>query len=179
MPRHGDPDTIGLTSQFSGLSLSARTRPTIRSPQQYTLSAEDNERLGQGYIRLKNNPEQSQKIADELLVSHSNTCRDYIRIVDLKARACLALGRYDVCLTVLNPIDLTNKKGLLLTKGRALQGLGNMNGAFELFKTLYDHHSTNDKDQKSHGLALGRQYQDMGQHAPALAIFLNLRKGRS
>ena len=69
------------------------------------------------------------------------------------------------------PLD----KGLLLTRGRALQATHRFCEALPIFQELYVNHSKSNKNKKVNGLALGRLYEDMGLDQEALTIFRNLR----
>jgi len=119
-------------------------------------------------------------MAEEILATKSNLDpRDYQCANQLKTRALLKLGRVDDCLQTIEQVNLPFDKGFLMTKGRALQAKNSFREALSVFHDLYYNHSKKKNDKKVHGLALGRQYQYVGQHQEALTIFKQLRTDRS
>ncbi|WP_257294154.1 tetratricopeptide repeat protein, partial [Endozoicomonas sp. YOMI1] len=120
------------------------------------------------------------EIAKEILETNSNLSRrNYLRASQLKARALLNSGRIDDCLQSIEQVKPPLDKGLLMTKGRALQAKNLMREALLIFQDLYKNHSGKDTDKKINYLALGLHYQRMGEHQEALTIFIKLRTDRS
>ncbi|WP_196221252.1 hypothetical protein [Sansalvadorimonas verongulae] len=73
---------------------------------------------------------------------------------------------------------MQNNKGVMMTKGRALQARGHLMEALPLFQQLYEKYSGSLNDEKNNGLALGRLLQIIGgtdNLKAALDIFTQLR----
>ena len=175
MPRGTNTDQNQLPKRFQNFHNQAPSnpRPTAVRHQQ-------SRRIGAGFAFLGKNNHRALKIAEEILTTDSSlNPRDYQDANQLKARALLKLGRVDDCLQTIEQVDPPLDKGFLMTKGRALQAKKSFREALSVFQELYHNHSKKENDKKVHGLALGRQYQDMGQHQAALTIFKQLRTCRS
>gem|GEM_PF-3101326 len=143
--------------------------------------------IREAFRSLRDNPEHALHRAEILLKRYRNKPSPSMQLLQLKARALLSLNKTDDCLTFIDSLEKTarNDKGLLMTRGRALQVLGHYNEALLLFQHLYAAHSKTSKDQKIHSLALGRLLQTMGgtdNLERALQLFTRLRaraaKGR-
>ena len=134
-------------------------------------------RIAEGFSALSaGDNDNALKIAKKILKTNSYlNRRNYLRVHQLKARALLNSGRIDECLQSIEQVKPPLDKGLLMTKGRALQAKNRLCEALLVFKDLYKNHSEKDKDKKLNYLALGVLYQRMGEYQKALTIFKKLR----
>ena len=101
-------------------------------------------------------------MADKQL-AQPNNANLQIRVLILKARALFELKHYSQCLCFIHelPHKLQSEQGLCLTKGRALQALGRLPEALDIFRQLYDRYATGPKDAKIYGMALVRALQQL------------------
>ncbi|WP_230460100.1 hypothetical protein, partial [Sansalvadorimonas verongulae] len=80
---------------------------------------------------------------EALLKKYEGDPRQYIRVVQLKARSLCLLENFDGCIGYVNSLseDLQSNKGVMMTKGRALQARGRLMEALPLFEHLYEKYS--------------------------------------
>ncbi|MTI12575.1 hypothetical protein [Sansalvadorimonas verongulae] len=123
-----------------------------------------NHDIDEAFHLLKNNPQRALDKIETLLTKYEGDSHQYARVVQLKARSLFLLENFDGCIDYINtlPEDLQNNKRLIMAKGRALQARGHFTEALPLFQHLYEKYSTSFIDEKTNGLALGRQLQLMG-----------------
>ena len=124
------------------------------------------EAITHAFQQLKNNPHKALQIAQRE-IAQSHNAHLQLQILTLKARALFELKRYNQCLSFINelPCKLQNEKGLCMAKGRALEELGRLPEALDVFRQLYDRYATGPKDQKMCGLVLVRALQRDGRPA--------------
>ena len=106
-------------------------------------------RIAEGFSALSaGDNDHALKIAKKILDTDSNlNRRNYLRVHQLKARALLNSGRIDECLQSIEQVKPPLDKGLLMTKGRALQAKNRLCEALLIFQDLYKNHSEKDKDK--------------------------------
>ena len=169
----------GLHPQFQALSL----RDTSHvQPRKCYLQRGNTQLINEGFKSLRQNPQRALNISEEILAQGANLSRPEAQNAYLlQVRGLFQLGRVDDCLHKFETLDQSQiplNNGLRMAKGRVLQAKYRLTEALPIFQDL-NKHSTNEKEVKVNGLALGRQYQYMGQHQEALTIFKKLRTDRS
>ncbi len=178
MPNH-DLAGHGLHPRFQALSL--RDQSHVQPGRCYIQQGNE-QCFSEGFESIKQNPQQALNIAEGILAQGANlSLHETQRAYLLNVRALFQLGRFDDCLLKFETLDKSRiplNNGLRMAKGRVLQAKFRLTEALPIFQELYTR-SKNEKDVKVNGLALGRQYQDMGQHQEALTIFKKLRTDRS
>ncbi len=174
-----DPAGHGLHQRFQVLSL--RNTSNLQ-PRGCYLQRGNTQLINEGFKSLRQNPQQAINIAEEILAQGDNlSLPDTQRAYLIKVRALFQLGCFDDCQKIFETLEQSQtplNNGLRMAKGRLLQARFRLTEALLIFQDLYNR-STNEKEVKVNGLALGRQYQDMGQHQEALTIFKKLRTDRS
>ena len=175
-----NPDRAGY-GWHQRFQLSRRNTSNLQ-PRGCYLQKGYEQRFSAGFKSLKQNPQQAINIAEGILAQGDNlSLPDTQKANLMKVRALFQLGRFDDCQKIFETLAQGQTRlnnGLRMAKGRLLQATFRLTEALPIFQDLY-HHSTNEKEIKVNGLALGRQYQYMGQHQEALTIFKTLRTDRS
>ncbi len=152
-----------------------------RSPRHYPGPARTaKDELDRAFSLLHTHPGHALDAAEVLLDSYSAYSPFHAPVCLLKARALFQLKRIDDCIAFINSLEtrVQNDKGLLMAKARAFQARGFFSEALPLFQHLYINYKVTYKDQKAHGLALGRVLQLIGgsDHLEkARAVFTQLR----
>ena len=154
--------------------------PRPRGHQCARRSTPDKKEIDKAFNLLRAHPEGALEIADTLLDRQGASNPVHNAVVQLKSRALLQLNRADDCIAFINALGtaIENDNSLLLTKARALQTRGCLHEALPLFRRLYESRRASYKDDKTHGLALGRNLQLMGgadNLKQAMAIYTGLR----
>ncbi len=138
------------------------------------------DRITRAFNNLRTQPARALAAAEVLLEQYGEQPALYIHIVQLKARALLGLKKADDCIAFINSLGsgIRTGKALLMCKARALQVKGCLHEALLIFQRLYATHRGNARDNKIHGLALGRALEMIGgadNLEQALAIYTQLR----
>ena len=151
-------------------------------PRGYYLQRDNTPLINEGFKSLRQNPQQAINIAEAILAQGDNLSLPDTQNANLiKVRALFQSGCFDDCQKIFETLaqgQTPLNNGLRMAKGRVLQATFRLTEALPIFQDLY-HRSTSEKAIKVNGLALGRQYQDMGQHQKALTSFKTLRTNRS
>ena len=175
-----NPDRAGH-GWHQRFQLSLRNTSSLQ-PRGYYLQQDNTPLINEGFKSLRQNPHQAISIAEGILAQGDNlSLPDTQKANLIKVRALFQLGRFDDCQKIFETLAQGQTRlnnGLRMAKGRLLQATFRLTEALPIFQDLY-HHSTNEKEIKVNGLALGRQYQYMGQPQEALTIFKTLRTDRS
>ncbi|MTI12022.1 tetratricopeptide repeat protein, partial [Sansalvadorimonas verongulae] len=110
--------------------------------------------INNGFRLLNTNPKGALDEAEILLKKCEGDPNQYVRVVQLKARALFLLEDFDGCIGYINSLsnDIQNNKGVVMAKARALQARGHLIEALSLFQHLYAKYSASFNDEKNHGV---------------------------